>query len=168
MAEIQKICDAEGVKMCLSKHWAEGGAGAEDLANTVKSLLDGKAPTVKLMYEDQDKLKAKVESVAKEVYRADGVVFSGEASTAIRKIEKMGFGHLPICIAKTQSSFSTDPKKLGAASGHTVEVREATLNAGAGFVVMVCGTIMRMPGLPRYPAALDIGLDEDGQIVGLA
>ncbi len=168
VAEIQKICDAEGVKMCLSKHWAEGGAGAEDLANTVKSLLDGKAPTVKLMYEDQDKLKAKVESVAKEVYRADGVVFSGEASTAIRKIEKMGFGHLPICIAKTQSSFSTDPKKLGAASGHTVEVREATLNAGAGFVVMVCGTIMRMPGLPRYPAALDIGLDEDGQIVGLA
>ena len=80
----------------------------------------------------------------------------------------MGFGHLPICIAKTQNSFSTDPKKLGAPTGHTVEVREATLCAGAGFVVAICGTIMRMPGLPRHPAALDIGLDDDGEIVGLS
>ncbi len=168
VAEIQKICDSEGVQMCLSKHWAEGGAGAEDLAKAVKGILDGPKPDVTLMYSDDMKLKAKVEAVAKEIYRADGVTFSGEASSAIRKIEKMGFGHLPICIAKTQSSFSTDAKKLGATSNHTVEVREATLNAGAGFVVMVCGTIMRMPGLPRHPAALDIGLDEDGQIVGLA
>ena len=168
VAEIQKICDSENVEMCLSKHWAEGGAGAEGLAKAVKTILDGPKSKVTLMYSDDMKLKAKVEAVAKEIYRADGVTFSREASGAIRKIEKMGFGHLPICVAKTQSSFSTDAKQLGAASGHTVEVREATLNAGAGFVVMVCGAIMRMPGLPRHPAALDIGLDEDGQIVGLA
>jgi len=154
--------------MCLSKHWAEGGAGADELAKAVKSILDGAKPDVTLMYSDDMKLKAKVEAVATKIYRAEAVTFSSEASSAIRKIEKMGFGHLPICIAKTQSSFSTDAKKLGATSGHTVEVREATLNAGAGFVVMVCGSIMRMPGLPRHPAALDIGLDKDGQIVGLA
>jgi len=168
VAEIQAICDAEGVQMCLSKHWAEGGAGADELAKAVKSILDGAKPDVTLMYSDDMKLKAKVEAVATKIYRAEAVTFSSEASSAIRKIEKMGFGHLPICIAKTQSSFSTDAKKLGATSGHTVEVREATLNAGAGFVVMVCGSIMRMPGLPRHPAALDIGLDKDGQIVGLA
>ena len=168
VSEIQKICDSENVEMCLSKHWAEGGACAEGLAKAVKTILDGPKSKVTLMYSDDMKLKAKVEAVAKEIYRADGVTFSREASGAIRKIEKMGFGHLPICVAKTQSSFSTDAKQLGAASGHTVEVREATLNAGAGFVVMVCGAIMRMPGLPRHPAALDIGLDDDGQIVGLA
>ncbi|NNE57964.1 MAG: formate--tetrahydrofolate ligase [Hellea sp.] len=166
--EIQRICDAEGVEMCLSKHWAEGGEGAKGLAVSVKAILDGKKPKVTLMYSDDMSLKSKVEAVATEIYRAENIVFTGEASSAIKKIEKMGFGHLPICIAKTQSSFSTDPKKLGATSGHTVEVREATLNAGAGFVVAICGTIMRMPGLPRHPAALDIGLDEDGQIVGLA
>ena len=154
--------------MVIARHWAEGGAGAEDLANAVKVELDKPKPTINLMYEDSDKLAIKVEKVAKEIYRANAVTISAAAKTAFRQIEKMGFGHLPICIAKTQSSFSTDPKKLGATSGHTVEVREATLNAGAGFVVAICGTIMRMPGLPRHPAALDIGLDDNGQIVGLA
>ena len=90
------------------------------------------------------------------------------ASTSFKQIEKMGYGHLPICIAKTQSSFSTDPKQLGATSDHVLEVREVTLNAGAGFVVAICGTIMRMPGLPKHPAALDISLDNNGNIVGLA
>lgn len=168
VAEVQKICDAENVSMSVSRHWAEGGKGAETLAGLVKSTLEGEKTDVSLIYSDDMRLKDKVGAVAKEIYRADSVVFAGPASVEIRKIEKMGYGHLPVCIAKTQSSFSTDPKQLGATSGHTVEVREATLNAGAGFVVMVCGTIMRMPGLPRHPAALDIGLDEDGQIVGLA
>jgi len=168
VAEIEAICAAEGVTMALSKHWEKGGEGAEDLANAVKAALDGAKPDVELMYSDDMKLKQKVEAVATKIYRADSVEFNGPASAELRKIEKMGFGHLPICIAKTQSSFSTDPKKLGATSDHTVEVREVTLNAGAGFVVAICGTIMRMPGLPRHPAALDIGLDEDGQIVGLA
>jgi formate--tetrahydrofolate ligase len=168
IAVVKEVCDREGVQMVIARHWAEGGAGAEDLANAVKAELDKPKPTIKMMYEDSDKLAVKVEKVAKEIYRADGVTISAAAKSTFRQIEKMGFGHLPICIAKTQSSFSTDAKKLGATSGHTVEVREATLNAGAGFVVAVCGTIMRMPGLPRHPAALDIGLDEDGQIVGLA
>lgn len=168
IAAVKEVCEREGVQMVVSRHWSEGGAGAEDLAHAVKAELDKPTPIISLMYDDDDKLATKVEKVAKEIYRADDIVLSAAAKSAFREIEKMGFGHLPICVAKTQSSFSTDPKKLGATSGHTVEVREATLNAGAGFVVAICGTIMRMPGLPRHPAALDIGLDEDGQIVGLA
>jgi len=168
IAAIKEICVSENVQMVISRHWAEGGTGAEDLASAVKAELDKPKPTVTLMYEDSDKLAVKVEKVAKKIYRAESVTISADARRTFREVEKMGFGHLPICIAKTQSSFSTDPKKLGATSGHTVEVREATLNAGAGFVVAICGTIMRMPGLPRHPAALDIGLDADGQIVGLA
>lgn len=168
VAAVQAICDHEGVEMALSKHWEKGGEGAEDLAKTVKAALDGPKPDVTLIYDDGDKLATKVTKVAKEIYYAENVVITAAAKSVFREVEKMGLGHLPICIAKTQSSFSTDPKKLGAASGHTVEVREATLNAGAGFVVAICGSIMRMPGLPRHPAALDIGLDEDGQIVGLA
>ncbi len=165
---VKEICDAEGVPMVIANHWAEGGAGAEDLAKLVKAELAKPKPTINLMYDDSDKLAMKVEKVAKEIYRAKDVVISSAAKSVFRQIEKAGFGHLPICIAKTQSSFSTDAKQLGATSDHTVEVREATLNAGAGFVVAICGNIMRMPGLPRHPAALDIGLDEDGQIVGLA
>ncbi len=168
IAIVQDVCRRENVPMVIARHWAEGGAGATELAIAVKAELDKPKPVIHMMYEDTDKLTMKVEKVAKEIYRASGVTFSASAKSAFREIEKMGFGHLPICIAKTQSSFSTDAKKLGATSDHIVEVREATLNAGAGFVVAVCGTIMRMPGLPRHPAALDIGLDEDGQIVGLA
>lgn len=165
---IKEVCDQEGVTMVVARHWAEGGAGAEDLAHAVKAELQLPKPNVKLLYEDQDSLALKVGKVAKEIYRAKDVSISPEATAAFQEMENMGFGHLPVCIAKTQSSFSTDPKQLGATSAHTVEVREATLNAGAGFVVAICGAIMRMPGLSRRPAALDIGLDEDGQIVGLS
>lgn len=168
IAEIQKVCDDESVQMVVARHWAEGGAGAEDLAHAVQSVLSQPKPDVTLMYEDDQKLADKVRSVAQKLYGAEDISIDPAAKSAFREIEKMGFGHLPVCIAKTQSSFSTDAKNLGAPSGHTVTVREATLNAGAGFVVAVCGTIMRMPGLPKHPAALDIGLDEDGQIVGLA
>ena len=168
IAVVKEICDAEGVPMVIASHWAKGGEGAVDLAKLVKAELDKPKPKINLMYEDGDKLAVKVEKVAKEIYRAKNVIISADAKRVFREVEKSGYGHLPICIAKTQSSFSTDAKKLGATSDHTVEVREATLNAGAGFVVAICGSIMRMPGLPRHPAALDIGLDEDGQIVGLA
>jgi len=168
IAVVKEICDAEGVPMVIASHWAKGGEGAVDLAKLVKAELDKPKPKINLMYEDSDKLAVKVEKVAKEIYRAKNVIISADAKRVFREVEKSGYGHLPICIAKTQSSFSTDAKKLGATSDHTVEVREATLNAGAGFVVAICGSIMRMPGLPRHPAALDIGLDEDGQIVGLA
>ena len=168
IAVVKEICDAEGVPMVIASHWAKGGEGAVDLAKLVKAELDKPKPKINLMYEDGDKLAVKVEKVAKEIYRAKNVIISADAKRVFREVEKSGYGHLPICIAKTQSSFSTDAKKLGATSDHTVEVREATLNAGAGFVVAICGSIMRMPGLPRHPAALDISLDEDGQIVGLA
>lgn len=165
---VRKVCNDEGVEMALSKHWAEGGQGAIDLARAVKAQLDAGDNKVELIYQDDDSLVEKIEAVATKIYRAKEVVLSTEASRSLREIKKMGYAHLPICIAKTQNSFSTDPKSLGATSDHTVEVREVTLCAGAGFVVAICGNIMRMPGLPRRPAALDIGLDENGQIVGLA
>ncbi|MBT4995333.1 MAG: formate--tetrahydrofolate ligase [Hellea sp.] len=168
IAIVKEFCDAENVPMVIAKHWAEGGDGAIDLANAVKAELDNEKTEVNLIYKDDDSLIAKVEKVATEIYRAKSVTISAAARSSFKQIEKMGFGHLPICIAKTQSSFSTDPKQLGATSDHVIEVREVTLNAGAGFVVAICGTIMRMPGLPKHPAALDIGLDMNGNIVGLA
>ena len=168
IAIVKEFCDAENVPMVIAKHWAEGGDGAIDLANAVKAELDNEKTEVNLIYKDDDSLIAKVEKVATEIYRAKSVTISVAARSSFKQIEKMGFGHLPICIAKTQSSFSTDPKQLGATSDHVIEVREVTLNAGAGFVVAICGTIMRMPGLPKHPAALDIGLDMNGNIVGLA
>lgn len=168
IAIVKEFCDAENVTMVIAKHWAEGGDGAIDLANAVKAELDNEKAEVNLIYKDDDSLISKVEKVATEIYRAKSVTISAAARSSFKQIEKMGFGHLPICIAKTQSSFSTDPKQLGATSDHVIEVREVTLNAGAGFVVAICGTIMRMPGLPRHPAALDIGLDMNGNIVGLA
>lgn len=165
---VRQVCADLDVVMAVSKHWAEGGTGAVDLAKAVKAQLDKNQTNVELIYKDSVPLVKKIEAVATTIYGAKDVIFSAEAARSLREIKKMGFGHLPVCIAKTQNSFSTDPKKLGAPSGHTVEVREVTLCAGAGFVVAICGTIMRMPGLPRYPAALDIGLDDEGQIVGLA
>jgi formate--tetrahydrofolate ligase len=170
-AEIEAVraaCEAENVDMVIARHWAEGGAGAEDLARAVKARLDAPKPNLTLTYADTETLTEKVRKVAQTIYRAKDIAVSKDAAAAFNSIEKMGFGHLPICIAKTQSSFSTDPKKLGATSDHIVEVRGATLNAGAGFVVAICGTILRMPGLPRHPAALNIGLDKDGKITGLA
>ena len=168
IAIVKEFCDAENVPMVIAKHWAQGGDGAIDLANAVKAELDNEKTEINLIYKDDDSLIAKVEKVATEIYRAKSVTISAAARSSFKQIEKMGFGHLPICIAKTQSSFSTDPKQLGATSDHVIEVREVTLNAGAGFVVAICGTIMRMPGLPKHPAALDIGLDMNGNIVGLA
>ncbi len=165
---VREVCADEGIVMAVARHWAEGGAGAVELAEAVKAQLDAGSAEIKLIYPDDASLEQKIEAVATKIYGAESIVLSAEAARSLREIEKIGFGHLPVCIAKTQNSFSTDPKKLGAPSGHVVEVREATLCAGAGFVVAICGAIMRMPGLPRHPAALDIELDEDGLIVGLA
>lgn len=165
---VREACTAEGVEMVISRHWAEGGAGAEDLARAVMAQLENPTPDVKLTYADTDSLVEKTRLVARTIYRAKDIAVSKDAEASLKAIEKMGFGHLPVCIAKTQSSFSTDPTQLGAAENHIVEVRAVTLNAGAGFIVAVCGTILRMPGLPRQPAALNIGLDADGQITGLS
>ncbi len=168
IAVLTRICKEEDVRVAVAKHWAGGGAGATELAELVKSQLDGDSPEVKLLYPDEMPLAAKIETVAREIYRADHVEFHSSAVRSLKDFEKLGYGKLPVCIAKTQSSFSTDPAKVGAPTGHTLEVREARLSAGAGFVVAVCGDIMTMPGLPKKPSALNIGLDQDGQIIGLA
>ncbi|MEL7487053.1 MAG: formate--tetrahydrofolate ligase [Pseudomonadota bacterium] len=165
---LQKLCDAQGVKWALAKHWAEGGAGASDLASIVKEALDGPAPSIDLLYPDEVPLGEKIETVAREIYRADRVEFDSAASRSLKEFERLGFGKLPVCIAKTQYSFSTDAKAIGAATSHVLNVREVRLSAGAGFVVAICGDVMTMPGLPRQPAALGIGLNEAGEIVGLA
>lgn len=168
IAVIRTVCDGLGVPMAVSKHWAEGGAGATELAQLVMDHMAASVPEVTLLYPDDMPLKDKIKTVAREIYGAGGVSFSTAAARALREVEGLGFGHVPVCIAKTQYSFSSDPKLKGAPEGHTLEVREVRLSAGAGFVVAVCGDLMTMPGLPRKPSALNIGLDEAGLIVGLA
>ena len=168
VAALVRICEDAGVACAVSRHWAEGGEGARDLANAVKVTLDGGSPDVELLYPCEQGLADKIETIAREIYRADDVVIVSSAARDLREFEKLGYGNLPICVAKTQYSFSTDASKQGAPRGHTVEVREVRLSAGAGFVVAICGDIMVMPGLPRKPAAFEIGLDESGEIVGLA
>ena len=165
---IRAVCARFGARCALAKHWAEGGAGAVALANEVKAQLDSGSPEVKLLYPDDMPLAQKIDTIAREIYRAERAVISSEATQNLADFERLGFGHLPVCIAKTQYSFSTDPAKIGAATGHILEVREVRLSAGAGFVVAICGDVMVMPGLPKRPAAHDIGLDDDGMIIGLA
>jgi formate--tetrahydrofolate ligase len=168
IAALKAVCERYGARSAIAKHWAEGGAGAEDLAREVKAQLDSGSPEVSLLYPDDMPLAGKIETIAREIYHAGEVVIHEEAERNLKDFEKLGFGHLPVCIAKTQYSFSTHPAEIGAPSGHHFEVREVRLSAGAGFVVAVCGDIMTMPGLPRRPAAAEIGLDEAGNIVGLA
>jgi formate--tetrahydrofolate ligase len=152
----------------LATHWAEGGAGAEPLAAAVMEALEGPKPTVTPLYADELPLAEKVRTVATSLYGAADIAVSDAAARSFAEFEQLGYGHLPVCIAKTQYSFSADPKAMGAPSGHVLPVREARLSAGAGFVVAICGDVMTMPGLPRRPAALDIGLDAAGRIVGLS
>ena len=168
IAALKTVCEKYGARVALAKHWAEGGKGAEELAHQVKAQLDEGKPEVKLLYPDDMPLAEKIETIAREIYRADGIVLTGSTAATLKDYEKLGYGKLPVCIAKTQYSFSTDPTKAGAPTGHVVEVREVRLAAGAGFIVAVCGDIMTMPGLPRRPASNEIGLDDSGQIVGLA
>lgn len=162
------VCAKYGARVALAKHWAEGGKGAEELARQVKAQLDEGSPEITLLYPDDMPLADKIATVAREIYRADGITLSSSAASNLKEYEKLGYGKLPVCIAKTQYSFSTDPTHIGAATGHTLEVREVRLSAGAGFVVAVCGDIMTMPGLPKRPASNEIYLDEAGNIVGLA
>lgn len=165
---LKAVCARYGARVALARHWAEGGQGAEELARQVKAQLDQGQAEVSLLYGDDLPLAEKIATVAREIYRADTISLSASAAASLADFESLGFGNLPVCIAKTQYSFSTDPALSGAPTGHTLEVREVRLSAGAGFVVAVCGDIMTMPGLPRRPAANEIGLDESGNIVGLA
>ncbi len=156
-----------GVPVVVSKHWAEGGKGAEDLARAVVATVERGEAQFRLLYDDSLPLWEKMRTIATKIYGAADINAEDSIKRQLRKWEDEGFGHLPVCVAKTQYSFSTDPKKLGAPSGHVVNVREARLNAGAGFVVMICGDIMTMPGLPKVPSAEKIDVDENGVVSGL-
>jgi formate--tetrahydrofolate ligase len=167
-AVVHACCAELGVRAVLASHWAEGGLGATDLAQAVLDQLAEASPTIELLYPDTLSLTEKIRTVATRIYGAADIAVSDRAARQLADFEALGYGHLPVCIAKTQYSFSADPTRNGAPDGHVLPVREARLSAGAGFVVVVCGDIMTMPGLPRHPAALDIGLDADGRIVGLS
>ena len=156
-----------GVAVVLAKHWAYGGAGAEELAHTVVDLIAKSSSTMKFVYEDSATLWDKVKAVATKVYGAADISADAKVKTQLQKFQDEGYGHYPVCIAKTQYSFSTDASARGAPSGHTVNIREVRLSAGAEFIVAVCGDIMTMPGLPKVPSAEKIDLDENGKVVGL-
>ncbi len=169
-AEVQALTELlapEGATLVRCTHWADGSAGAHELARAVNALIaDGEARFAPI-YPDERGLAAKIETVAREIYGADGIELAPAAAKRLAAIEEEGFGHLPVCIAKTQYSFSADPKRLGAPNGHQLPVREVRLAAGAGFVVVLAGAVLTMPGLPRVPAAERIGLDDEGRITGL-
>ena len=169
--EIQTIinfCKNLNVEVSNCKHWAEGGAGTVDLAKKVVRVCNNsKKQKFKFLYNDSKSLWEKIEIIAKEIYRADKITAIEEIKQKLKTFENNGFKNFPVCIAKTQYSFSTDPKLKGAPSGHTLPIREIRLSSGAGFVVVVCGSIMTMPGVPRVPAADSIKLNKKGDIEGL-
>ena len=156
-----------GTEAILCRHWADGSKGTEALAERVVKMVDGKSAQFAPLYGDDMSLFEKIETVAKRIYRADEVLANKAIRDQLRQWEDQGFGNLPICMAKTQYSFSTDPNLRGAPTGHGVPIREVRLSAGAGFVVVICGEIMTMPGLPRVPSAEAIRLDDNGLIEGL-
>jgi len=161
------ICDQLDVKAAVADHWAKGGEGAKEVARLLVEQLAEPSAEVQMLYDDEDSLIEKIETIATTIYGASGVELFPEAKRQLAEFEALGFGHLPVCIAKTQYSFTADAKQTGEYREHTLPVREARLAAGAGFIVVVCGDVMTMPGLPRHPAALDIGLDENGLVEGL-
>jgi len=165
---IQEYCSKLGIKVSLCTHWSDGGKGTADLAkNVVEACNKNNKESFKYLYTDETPILKKVETIAKEIYGASGIEFDDKVKEQVNIIEKSGFGKFPVCIAKTQYSFSTDPKLKGAPSGHSLPIREIRLSSGAGFVVVVCGAIMTMPGLPRVPAADSIKLNKKGEIEGL-
>ncbi len=167
VALVQDYARAHGAEAILCRHWADGSAGTEDLARRVVEIVERAEARFASLYGDGLSLMEKIEAVARRIYRADGVVADKAITDRLARWEKEGFRRLPVCMAKTQYSFTTDPTRLGAPTGHEVRVREVRLSAGAGFVVAICGDIMTMPGLPRAPAAERIGVDDEGYIEGL-
>ena len=166
-AALDDLLTPLGVTLVPCTHWADGAEGARALAEAVTGLIAQGTAHFAPIYPDAMPLAEKLGVVAREIYRADGIDLTPAAAKRLAAIEAAGYGHLPVCIAKTQYSFSADPTLLGAPVGHRLPVREVRLAAGAGFVVALAGTIMTMPGLPRVPAAEAIGLDDNGRIVGL-
>ena len=167
LAAVKAFCAERGVEAVLATHWADGGAGTEALARSVAALADSDEADFAPLYGDELSLVEKIETVARRIYRAGEVDIDKAARVQLERWQEAGHGRLPVCMAKTQYSFSSDPDQLGAPEGHVLKVREVRLSAGAGFVVAICGSIMTMPGLPRHPAALDIRLNKDGEIEGL-
>jgi formate--tetrahydrofolate ligase len=167
VALLQARVAATGVPLVVARHWAEGGRGAEDLARAVVACATPPGPTSQFLYPDTATLWDKAEAVVRRIYRAAGISATAKARATLERLQAQGHGHLPVCIAKTPYSFTTDPAIRGAVQGHVIDVREVRLSAGAEFVVLVCGDIMTMPGLPAIPAASSIDVDEDGRIVGL-
>ncbi len=167
IAALRDYAAAQGAEAILCRHWAEGSAGIEDLARRVAALADSGAAAFAPLYPDEMPLFQKIETIARRIYHADEVLADTAIRDQLRAWEAAGYGHLPVCMAKTQYSFSTDPSLRGAPTGHTVPVREVRLAAGAGFVVVICGEIMTMPGLPRVPSAEVIRLDPAGFVEGL-
>jgi formate--tetrahydrofolate ligase len=169
-AEVQAVKDyveSQGSEAILCQHWEKGSEGTVELATRVAQIADAKVSQFAPLYRDEMGLFEKIETIAKRIYRADEVLADKKIRDQLRQWEDAGYGHLPICMAKTQYSFSTDPNLRGAPTGHSVPVREVRLSAGAGFVVVVCGEIMTMPGLPSRPASENIRLNADGEIEGL-
>ncbi|MBZ0205760.1 MAG: formate--tetrahydrofolate ligase [Flavobacteriales bacterium] len=165
---VKERCKSLGVEAVLAKGFAEGGKGMTDLADAVVRVADAKESQFKLLYELEQSIEKKVEIIAKEIYRAKSVAYSGEARTALRRIHNLGLDHLPVCIAKTQYSFSDDPTQLGAVSDFEITVNDIEIAAGAGFVVPILGKMMRMPGLPEVPASEHMDIDDNGVISGLS
>ena len=162
-----EFCDTIGVKASLCTHWANGGEGTKELASHVAELCEKKEDKFKFLYESKTPLFKKIETIAKEIYRADEVIADTKIRDQLKSFEDAGYGDFPICIAKTQYSFSTDPSLKGAPTGHSLPIREIKLSSGAEFIVVICGAVMTMPGLPRVPAADSIKLNKDGEIEGL-
>ncbi len=161
------FCNKLGIKASLCTHWANGGEGTKELASHVADLCEKNENQFKFLYESKTPLFKKIETIAKEIYRADEVIADTKIRDQLKSFEEAGYGELPICVAKTQYSFSTDPNLKGAPTGHSLPVREIRLSSGAEFIVVVCGAIMTMPGLPRVPAADSIKLNKKGEIEGL-
>jgi len=166
MRILQEECEKIGVEAVPCKHWSDGGNGTVDLAKKVVDLVDQKN-SFKFLYEDKISLLDKIQKIAKEIYGADEIIADNKIRSQLKQFEENGYGDFPICIAKTQYSFSTDPTLKGAPSGHSVPIRELRLSSGAEFIVVICGEIMTMPGLPSIPAADSIKLNDKGEIEGL-
>ena len=167
IAYVKSFCEERGCEFAISQVWEKGGEGGIELAQKVLETLEKKESHFHVLYEDTLSLKEKIAAVSKEIYGADGVVYSPAAEKQLKKLTELGFGGLPVCMAKTQYSLSDNPDLLGWPEGFEINVREAYVSAGAGFVVVLTGAVMTMPGLPKTPAAFSIDVDEDGRITGL-
>lgn len=167
IAVVKRVCDEMGVEVSLAEIFAKGGEGGTDLAEKVVSTIENKPSQYKPLYDEKLPVKEKIETLAREIYRADGVVYTAQAEKALKEIEALGRTDVPICVAKTQYSLSDDPAKLGKPEGFKITVRDMRLSSGAGFIVVYTGDIMTMPGLPKVPAAFNIDCDNEGNITGL-